>query len=230
VVAPAAVGPHAGSRGGHAAAHRATAGPWEDRVTASSPATDAPPARYDDVRALVINCTLKCSPGAQTAPCGPADRNRRSPAVGRAQRPSVSAMPSSSTARRCISSTANPVGFASGQEHGPGFLRYDLDADSAQQTTPRASTTWRAWSGSRESNSRSQLGKPGCSRGGSCTDLRRSGVGAWRAVDWFPGVPRGSPHDLARVWHGPLHEESSVDYPMSSRVSVVVMQSASRWC
>jgi multimeric flavodoxin WrbA len=37
-------------------------GPWEDRVTASSPATDAPPARYDDLRALMINCTLKRSP------------------------------------------------------------------------------------------------------------------------------------------------------------------------
>ncbi|MEU9386466.1 flavodoxin family protein, partial [Streptomyces sp. NPDC048279] len=32
-------------------------------MTASSPATDAPPARYDDLRALVINCTLKRSPG-----------------------------------------------------------------------------------------------------------------------------------------------------------------------
>ncbi|MGW1506459.1 flavodoxin family protein [Streptomyces mirabilis] len=31
-------------------------------MTASSPATDAPPARYDDLRALVINCTLKRSP------------------------------------------------------------------------------------------------------------------------------------------------------------------------
>ncbi|MEV6833062.1 flavodoxin family protein [Streptomyces sp. NPDC051133] len=31
-------------------------------MTASSPDTEAPPARYDDLRALVINCTLKRSP------------------------------------------------------------------------------------------------------------------------------------------------------------------------
>ncbi|MFB8352857.1 flavodoxin family protein [Streptomyces niveus] len=31
-------------------------------MTASSPTTDVPPARYDDLRALVINCTLKRSP------------------------------------------------------------------------------------------------------------------------------------------------------------------------
>ncbi|WP_237409490.1 hypothetical protein, partial [Streptomyces sp. M2CJ-2] len=32
-------------------------------------------------------------------------------------------------------------------------------------------------------------------------DLRWSGVGAQWTVGWFPGVPRGSPQDLARVWH-----------------------------
>ncbi len=37
-------------------------GRWEDCVTASSPATDTPPASYGDLRALVINCTLKPSP------------------------------------------------------------------------------------------------------------------------------------------------------------------------
>ncbi|KAB1144779.1 flavodoxin family protein [Streptomyces luteolifulvus] len=31
-------------------------------MTSSSAATDTPPARYDDLRALVINCTLKRSP------------------------------------------------------------------------------------------------------------------------------------------------------------------------
>ncbi|GFE13596.1 hypothetical protein Sgleb_16430 [Streptomyces glebosus] len=38
------------------------AGPRERSVTAQSPRTDAPPARYDDLRALVFNCTLN-SPG-----------------------------------------------------------------------------------------------------------------------------------------------------------------------
>ncbi|TVZ92520.1 hypothetical protein FB157_108245, partial [Streptomyces sp. BK340] len=31
-------------------------------MTASPPAADTPPARYDDLRAMVINCTLKRSP------------------------------------------------------------------------------------------------------------------------------------------------------------------------
>ncbi|MCX4634917.1 hypothetical protein QT196_31030 [Streptomyces sp. P9-2B-2] len=38
------------------------AGPRERSVTAQSPRTDTPPARYDDLRALVFNCTLKRSP------------------------------------------------------------------------------------------------------------------------------------------------------------------------
>jgi multimeric flavodoxin WrbA len=60
VVAVARGGPQAGH--GNAAARRVARRLWEERVTASSPATDAPPARYDDLRALVINCTLKRSP------------------------------------------------------------------------------------------------------------------------------------------------------------------------
>ncbi|MFF7130293.1 flavodoxin family protein, partial [Streptomyces sp. NPDC008240] len=31
-------------------------------MTASPPAADTPPASYDDLRAMVINCTLKRSP------------------------------------------------------------------------------------------------------------------------------------------------------------------------
>lgn len=55
--------PHAGAGCGRAPPSIVLRrGLWEDCVTASSPATDAPPARYDDLRALVINCTLKRSP------------------------------------------------------------------------------------------------------------------------------------------------------------------------
>lgn len=61
-MADAVVGPHAGAGCGCAASHGAEAGLWEDRMTVSSHATDAPPPRYDDLRALVINCTLKRTP------------------------------------------------------------------------------------------------------------------------------------------------------------------------
>lgn len=50
--------------------------------------------------------------------------------------------------------------------------------------------------------------------------LRRSGVGVKRAVDWFPGVPVVPP----TIWCGSLHEQSSVDCLVPSRVSVVVVQ------
>lgn len=46
-----------------------------------------------------------------------------------------------------------------------------------------------------------ELGKPRASRACSEGDLRLSGVGTWCEVGWLPGVPRGFPHDLARVWH-----------------------------
>lgn len=37
---------------------------------------------------------------------------------------------------------------------------------------------------------------------GGRADLRRSDVEAWASVAPIPGVPRGSPYDRARVWHG----------------------------
>ncbi|TVZ79003.1 hypothetical protein FB157_1331, partial [Streptomyces sp. BK340] len=61
MVAAAAGGPQA-VRSERFALHRAATDLWEDRVTVSSPAADTPPARYDDLRAMVINCTLKRSP------------------------------------------------------------------------------------------------------------------------------------------------------------------------
>lgn len=58
---PARVAHRLGRGRGRPAAHPA-AGLSEGVRAASSPAIDAPPARYDDLRALVINCTLKRSP------------------------------------------------------------------------------------------------------------------------------------------------------------------------
>lgn len=58
---------------------------------------------------------------------------------------------------------------------------------------------------------RPQLGKLGFSGGDYRTDLWRSAVGAWWAVEWFPRVPRGSLHDLAQVWHGLLRPEAAAE-------------------
>lgn len=57
-----------------------------------------------------------------------------------------------------------------------------------------------------------QLGKLRVSGACSQADLQRSGFDAWRAVGWFPGVPHGSPHDLARVWHASKNQ-AAVDAP-----------------
>ncbi|WP_237320239.1 flavodoxin family protein [Streptomyces sp. JJ36] len=45
-------------------------------MTAPAPTTDVPPARYDDLRAVMINCTLKPSP-ARSNTQGLIDRSRR---------------------------------------------------------------------------------------------------------------------------------------------------------
>jgi hypothetical protein len=47
-----------------------------------------------------------------------------------------------------------------------------------------------------------QFGKLGFSMGGRLAELRRSGRGAWLTGSLVPAIPRASPHDLARVWHG----------------------------
>lgn len=49
-----------------------------------------------------------------------------------------------------------------------------------------------------------QLGKLGFSGGRCCTDLRRDGDGALVTPGPVPVIPRSSPQDLARKWHGPF--------------------------
>jgi len=50
---------------------------------------------------------------------------------------------------------------------------------------------------------------------GCGVDLRRSSIGTVWAVNWFPGVPCGSPHDLAQDWHGPFVLASDEGHPSS---------------
>jgi hypothetical protein len=47
-----------------------------------------------------------------------------------------------------------------------------------------------------------QLGKLSCSSGSWASDLRGSGLMGLAADDLLSAVPRGSPPNLARVWHG----------------------------
>lgn len=46
-----------------------------------------------------------------------------------------------------------------------------------------------------------QLGKLRCSASGDCSDLRRNLNRVRAAAYLFPALPRGSPRDLARIWH-----------------------------
>ncbi len=52
-----------------------------------------------------------------------------------------------------------------------------------------------------------QPGKPGALTRGCRPDLWRCRIGAWVSTGLFPAVPRGSPHNLARVWHGRVVEQ-----------------------
>lgn len=54
-----------------------------------------------------------------------------------------------------------------------------------------------------------QLGKLGVFDGGCSADLRWTLNSAQAVPDLFPAVPRGSPQDLAHIWHvRPLRAES----------------------